>query len=50
MSEPTPIARGRPTLVGFSTPRSFNPISWLVRTVTRSECSHSFFEIISVGV
>lgn len=43
MSEIVHIAKGRPTLIGFSTPRHFNPVSWLVRRITGSECSHSFF-------
>lgn len=43
MSAPIVIAQGRSTLLGFSTPRRFNPVSWLVRRVTGSECSHSFF-------
>jgi hypothetical protein len=43
MSEGTPISKGRTTLVGFSTPRRFNPVSWLVRRFTKSECSHCFF-------
>lgn len=29
--------------VGFSTPKRFNPISWLVRKVTGSRCSHAWF-------
>lgn len=43
MSETVSISKGRPTLLGFSTPRSFNPVSWLVRRMTGSEVSHSFF-------
>ncbi|HZN93693.1 MAG TPA: hypothetical protein VFB81_13370 [Myxococcales bacterium] len=31
------------TLIGFSTPRAFNPVSWLVRTFTASKASHAFF-------
>jgi len=31
------------TRVGFSTPNWFNPVSWLVRTVTGSKASHAFF-------
>lgn len=31
------------THVGFSTPRRFNPISWLVRRLTGSRCSHTWF-------
>lgn len=42
-SESTGISKGRTTLIGFSTPRSFNPVSWLVRNFTKSEASHSFF-------
>ncbi|HVG59343.1 MAG TPA: hypothetical protein VNA24_12360 [Hyalangium sp.] len=42
-SESTGISKGRTTLLGFSTPRSFNPVSWLVRNFTKSEVSHSFF-------
>ena len=29
--------------VGFSTPKSFNPVSWLVRKFTGSRASHAFF-------
>lgn len=29
--------------VGFSTPKWFNPVSWLVRKVTKSRCSHAWF-------
>jgi len=43
MSETVFISKGRPTLLGFSTPRSFNPVSALVRRFTNSECSHCFF-------
>jgi hypothetical protein len=43
MGETAAITKGRSTLIGFSTPRSFNPVSWLVRRFTRSECSHCFF-------
>jgi hypothetical protein len=43
MSAVVPISKGRSTLIGFSTPRHFNPVSWLVRNITKSECSHSFF-------
>jgi hypothetical protein len=42
-SESTGISKGRTTLLGFSTPRHFNPVSWLVRNFTKSEVSHSFF-------
>lgn len=31
------------THIGFSTPKTFNPVSWLVRTVTGSKVSHAFF-------
>ena len=31
------------TRIGFSTPRHFNPISWVVRHFTKSACSHTFF-------
>ena len=31
------------TKIGFSTPKSFNPVSWLVKTVTGSKASHAFF-------
>lgn len=31
------------TRIGFSTPKRFNPVSWLVRKVTGSPCSHAFF-------
>ena len=43
MSEPVSISKGRPTLLGFSTPRNFNAVSWLVRRITGSEVSHCFF-------
>ncbi|HYV44656.1 MAG TPA: hypothetical protein VFA20_07330 [Myxococcaceae bacterium] len=36
-------APGTTTRVGFSTPRYFNPVSWLVRTITGSKASHAFF-------
>jgi hypothetical protein len=42
-SESTGVSKGRTTLIGFSTPRSFNPVSWLVRNFTKSEASHCFF-------
>lgn len=29
--------------VGFSTPKKFNPISWIVRKFTKSRCSHAWF-------
>jgi len=31
------------TRIGFSTPKHFNPVSWLVRKITGSEASHAFF-------
>jgi hypothetical protein len=31
------------TLIGFSTPARFNPVSWLVRRLTGSKASHAFF-------
>lgn len=31
------------TRIGFSTPKSFNPVSWLVRKVSGSVASHAFF-------
>lgn len=31
------------TRIGFSTPKFFNPVSWLVRKFTRSRASHAFF-------
>jgi hypothetical protein len=31
------------TQVGFSTPKKFNPVSWLVRKLTGSRASHAFF-------
>ncbi len=31
------------TRIGFSTPKSFNPVSWLVRKLTGSTASHAFF-------
>jgi hypothetical protein len=30
--------------VGFSTPKRFNPISWLVRKITKSEVSHAWVQ------
>lgn len=33
----------QPTRVGFSTPKHFNPVSWLVRKFTGSRASHAFF-------
>lgn len=29
--------------IGFSTPYRWNPLSWLIRRVTRAECSHCWF-------
>lgn len=29
--------------IGFSTPKSFNPISWVVRKFTKSRASHAWF-------
>jgi hypothetical protein len=43
MSEIIFISKERSTLIGFSTPRSFNPVSALVRRFTNSEASHCFF-------
>lgn len=31
------------TRIGFSTPKHFNPVSWLVRKFTGSTASHAFF-------
>lgn len=31
------------TQIGFSTPKFFNPVSWLVRKFTKSRASHAFF-------
>jgi len=31
------------TSIGFSTPHRFNPVSWLVRTLTGAKCSHTWF-------
>jgi hypothetical protein len=31
------------TEIGFSTPKRFNPLSWLVRKMTGSKCSHAWF-------
>lgn len=31
------------TRIGFSTPKFFNPVSWLVRKFTGSRASHAFF-------
>ena len=30
--------------VGFSTPKRFNPVSWLVRKLTNSQCSHAWVQ------
>ncbi len=43
MADPIVLSKGRSTLLGFSTPRSFNPVSAIVRRFTQSECSHCFF-------
>ncbi|TXH10525.1 MAG: hypothetical protein E6R04_05095 [Spirochaetes bacterium] len=32
------------TQIGFSTPSYFNPISWLVRKITKSRTSHAWFK------
>lgn len=32
-----------PTQIGFSTPNWFNPVSLLIRKITRSRASHTFF-------
>lgn len=32
-----------PTQIGFSRPIKFNPWSWMVRKITGSECSHTWF-------
>ena len=29
--------------IGFSTPKSFNPVSWVVRKFTKSKASHTWF-------
>lgn len=34
--------------VGFSTPRAFNPVSWVVRKFTGSRASHAFFVYFDV--
>ena len=31
------------TRIGFSTPKRFNPLSWLVRRISKSRASHTFF-------
>jgi len=31
------------TEIGFSTPKNFNPVSWVVRKFTGSKVSHAFF-------
>jgi hypothetical protein len=31
------------TRIGFSTPKKFNSVSWLVRKLTKSRASHAFF-------
>lgn len=31
------------TKIGFSTPKHFNPVSWVVRMFTKSRASHAFF-------
>lgn len=42
-----PIAVRKPpssnTRIGFSTPKKFNPVSWLVKQTSRSTVSHCFF-------
>jgi hypothetical protein len=35
------LAAGR-TLIGFSTPSYFNPVSWLIRKITKSQVSHAW--------
>jgi hypothetical protein len=29
--------------IGFSTPKSFNPVSWIIRKLTKSRASHTWF-------
>jgi hypothetical protein len=36
------------TRIGFSTPKHFNPVSWLVRKFTGSRASHTFFVYLDV--
>jgi hypothetical protein len=31
------------TKIGFSTPNWFNPVSWVIRKITKSKCSHAWF-------
>lgn len=40
-----PLVLAPPTemKIGFSTPKHFNPVSWLVRKLTGSTASHAFF-------
>lgn len=40
-----PLVLAPPTemKIGFSTPKHFNPVSWLVRKLTGSAASHAFF-------
>ena len=36
------VNMGRMAFIGFSTPKSFNLISWLIRKITQSQCSHAW--------
>lgn len=38
----TALPHPKATLVGFSTPKRFNPLSWLVRKLTGSTVSHAW--------
>jgi len=43
MRPPPVLTPPNATRAGFSTPKRFNPVSWLVRTLTKSRCSHTWF-------
>lgn len=43
MKRPLVLAPPAPVSIGFSTPKRFNPVSWLVRKFTGSTASHAFF-------
>jgi hypothetical protein len=37
-----------PVRIGFSTPKAFNPVSWVVKRATGSRASHAFFVYFDV--
>lgn len=43
MRPPPVLTNNDAVRVGFSTPKRFNPISWIVRKMTGSKCSHAWF-------